>query len=73
MRMLILLEDAASEQLWVFARKRKKFIEMPKVAECYLIITNVQNKDEKGICFEYTFPLNYLAEKEQVVILNSNI
>ena len=39
--------DIAFEQLGVIPRTRNEFFEIAAVAECYLIITHVKNKESK--------------------------
>ena len=56
--------DIMIAQLGVITRTRNKFVEIAAVAECYLIITHVKNKESKKQPFQIYLPVNLANGRE---------
>ena len=54
--------DIALAELGVIPRTRNKFVEIVAVAECYLIINNVNNKESKKQSFQICLAVKLAAE-----------
>ena len=54
--------DIALAELGVIPRTRNKFVEIVAVAECYLIINNVNNKESKKQSFQICLAVKLVAE-----------
>ena len=50
-------------QLGVIPRTRNKFVEIVAVAECYLIITHVKDKESKKKPFRICLPVKLVDER----------
>ena len=50
-------------QLGVIPRTRNKFVEIVAVAECYLIITHVKDKESKKKSFQICLPVKLVDER----------
>ena len=56
--------DIIIAQLGVITRTRNKFVEIAAVAECYLIITHVKNKESKKQPFQIYLPVSLANGRE---------